>query len=1150
MSDSRTREGQKAKWAFGDLWKKLHFGHLSGGENWAGMEAAYRFGLGPYRKFVLKAISARIERKNLLTFGIEFPPVHEQPVRLKLSPRACIIVVKSTGETKQVIRDWPDDVEMDPGIKIYDEDSEEYISVQSFHSRGESDVSIEVNADLIGRNNLLVKGRPIRVIAESGKILPETIQIAEVNHAVLEAKTSISGDEHELLVPLHQSEFKQSQVNGVNVISVKKWKPKQGTQLLDGSKVLVDSWTGQTDMTIKSAPTGNELLTSEGIRIPWKKVEQDGVWVKPFADVDSDAVIDPMDTLFEDKEIRKLQTKAREEFSILERNREAQMIRLSSEPRAKELTLPIGIGDLMNQKAAIERLQAAPLAHHIPLMELTTRLDHDYLKAWESFKPSNAPIVPWLTRVGSGAEGSEEQRRFVLKALSTPDFAFLEGPPGSGKTETIGELILQLLSDTNNNCRILLCGSTQASIDNVLSRFGENDLVQPLRIVNSKRWRNKPEDRDALVYDSDIHRWTEPEQVDDLRQRLGDAGKDLTDANLSEMVLRRSNLVCATIGGVSQHPSIKQVLQKDSQVPPKAIFDVLIIDEASKTTFTEFLIPAIFCRKWILVGDVAQLPPFSDQADIAGMLDLLESDDKIPPASLRKACLNIQSVIDDRHLRKIPRLLIESSETVLAMEMEWRARKIRGEKTLQDNRLDRVRAAFISPLVSKWDGEGMLCIDTSSLKPSNWEEIGRNRLKLMDCELIVISESDAKQFSLSMLPSTHLTPGMMSNNTSLSSKILPTRFQFRLSLERQRLMMQSEGEDRWRDPFKMNRGLNGESTSWGRQVAWRIQRVYEMQTSENTDLRDQYLNQVKTLLPAASNQENWAKEVELIRCFSLPSVLESLQHGFMGRKGKGAASDELAPRFPTTLSLGFPSESKRTRFESIKHQHRMHWSISRFPREEFYAPEEQDNDWRLLDAEQTLQSRNNFKFILNNSNTQLPQQQRRFWVDVKGQQTDKGNPAEAKRAAEILEDLIEWFESEEEVERVSLTVALLSPYVNQSRTLRVQANSILQKKSNTMKGNRGTIHLSHGRKITVYCSTVDKFQGQEADVVLLSLRNTTKQGNIDSPNRANVALTRAREALFIIGNKSNYSNAYDPMLKRLATGTEAGNDKTYWRRTK
>ena len=66
MSNSEVNESQKSKWAWGDLWKKLHFGHLSGGENWAGMEAAYRFGLGPYRKFVLKAISARIERKNLL----------------------------------------------------------------------------------------------------------------------------------------------------------------------------------------------------------------------------------------------------------------------------------------------------------------------------------------------------------------------------------------------------------------------------------------------------------------------------------------------------------------------------------------------------------------------------------------------------------------------------------------------------------------------------------------------------------------------------------------------------------------------------------------------------------------------------------------------------------------------------------------------------------------------------------------------------------------------------------------------------------------------------------------------------------------------------------------------------------------------------
>ena len=39
--------------------------------------------------------------------------------------------------------------------------------------------------------------------------------------------------------------------------------------------------------------------------------------------------------------------------------------------------------------------------------------------------------------------GTDEQRDFVRKALGTPDFAILQGPPGSGKTTAIIELIVQ-----------------------------------------------------------------------------------------------------------------------------------------------------------------------------------------------------------------------------------------------------------------------------------------------------------------------------------------------------------------------------------------------------------------------------------------------------------------------------------------------------------------------------------------------------------------------------------------------------------------------------------------------------------------------------------------------------------------------------------
>ena len=351
------------------------------------------------------------------------------------------------------------------------------------------------------------------------------------------------------------------------------------------------------------------------------------------------------------------------------------------------------------------------------------------------------------------------------------------------------------------------------------------------------------------------------EQVDDLRQRLGNAASDLSNDNLAEMVLRRSNLVCATIGGVVNHPQIKDAL-RDKQVPPKAIFDVLIIDEASKTTFTEFLIPAIFCKKWVLVGDVAQLPPYANQEDIAGMLDLLETnDEEIPAFALRKACLNIRNAIDDvaifpHHLKKIPRLLVEKSETVLAMQREWLSRKMRGDTSCDDGELEKIHVAFIGPIIEDGQHEGVLSINTSDLPLDDWKQIGRNRLMLMNYNLIVIAQSCATRFANLMLPTSHLTPEMMSKDVSIpTDEILPYRFKYRLKMEKDRLRDRNKGVEYRRDPFRMNKGLNGEVTTWGKEIAWRIQRVYEMQTSENTELRDKYLNEARSLLPCATNAD-------------------------------------------------------------------------------------------------------------------------------------------------------------------------------------------------------------------------------------------------------------------------------------------------------
>jgi DNA polymerase III delta prime subunit len=97
----------------------------------------------------------------------------------------------------------------------------------------------------------------------------------------------------------------------------------------------------------------------------------------------------------------------------------------------------------------------------------------------------------------------------------------------------------------------------------------------------------------------------------DSMARLRDKWDDLLDANgIDEMVedirdslVRGTNLVCGTTAGI---------VGRGSDPVRSTDFDVLILDEASRVTCSEFLIGAVRCRRWILVGDEHQLPPHVD----------------------------------------------------------------------------------------------------------------------------------------------------------------------------------------------------------------------------------------------------------------------------------------------------------------------------------------------------------------------------------------------------------------------------------------------------------------------------------------------------------------------------------------------------------
>jgi hypothetical protein len=83
-----------------------------------------------------------------------------------------------------------------------------------------------------------------------------------------------------------------------------------------------------------------------------------------------------------------------------------------------------------------------------------------------------------------------------------------------------------------------------------------------------------------------IHNQT-PQGVEHVLNAMGDE------------LLQAANLVCCTATGFGGQPAIR-----DSD------FDTLIVDEASRVIDSEFLISARQARRWVLVGDEHQLPPY------------------------------------------------------------------------------------------------------------------------------------------------------------------------------------------------------------------------------------------------------------------------------------------------------------------------------------------------------------------------------------------------------------------------------------------------------------------------------------------------------------------------------------------------------------
>lgn len=288
---------------------------------------------------------------------------------------------------------------------------------------------------------------------------------------------------------------------------------------------------------------------------------------------------------------------------------------------------------LQKQLDAVMNLMENPCERHEPLLNLffESYRSEDY---WDSINDDEEAPIDWKLLADESFDGVSEQRMFVKKVLSTPDFAFLEGPPGSGKTRAICEAIRLLIASGK---RVLLCASTHVAVDNVLERLMDEKNEWAKQIIPIRIARNESRISSEIVQKYSLQKFVKTEKIRignslskiENRSESQEEMLNLVRSNNSEadglmrMILDSANLVCGTSIGILQHPDIK----KNSGLT--APFDYLIVDEASKTTFQEFLVPAMWAKRWILVGDVNQLAPYVDDFEIANNLQFLCPDEKM-----------------------------------------------------------------------------------------------------------------------------------------------------------------------------------------------------------------------------------------------------------------------------------------------------------------------------------------------------------------------------------------------------------------------------------------------------------------------------------------------------------------------------------------
>lgn len=741
--------------------------------------------------------------------------------------------------------------------------------------------------------------------------------------------------------------------------------------------------------------------------------------------------------------------------NVFGRDPDTNTLCIASKPSDSLISLPPNTGNNKRQLDAIYALFNSPRPEYRPLIHLLETKERS--ESWPEVQGEEIYEDDWYllrreTPNSELREGTEEQREFVRKALGTKDFAFLEGPAGSGKTTAICEIILQ---EIKKGHRILLCSQTHVAVDNPLKRIKDRKEVIAVRIGDNIRKideeirdlhidvRRKKEKADLIKFlerkNKDVVLGSRKYLEESLRSEDG-------EQVITDLILDSANLVCGTTMGILKHPYISKIRSN-----PRPIFDVLIIDEASKSTFQEWLVPALYATKWLIIGDCKQLSPFVDDDDITSTISTYFRN----PAVDYPVCSNL-----------------------------YRCKYHQAPTLIRNENPDAT-------------GQYLVQAEKLALNLCNLDDLPQNPgMDLLLSDVFIGSKSSISKW-ISYLP----------NDIRIFCDFTPGR-EF---ISRQNF---------YRKNHKNIKDIRAEKQTPPEEISWRLDRSYQLrkftdESSPEYRKKQNYERAIDLMLPRwdESAYESLSRILPSLKMFALPSVIELFQEGFF----------ENTHLKESVLSAGFNNEDWNERHVLLQYQHRMDPIIAEFPSDAFY-----NNEALITPHYLGRKRRDEFPFDLYKCPA--------FWFDYNDHPQ---NPEEDKRGYNEREIDIVMEELELFIRKASSQkppqgekfweVAVLTFYLKQESKFR-------RRLQNRFKTSKNYDFYSEDGNVHIKLCTVDRFQGHEANLVFLSfVKNVGNVGFLDNPNRLNVALTRAKNQLVIVGDRRFFKNPKkSTLLSKLA----------------